>query len=71
MIMKAGHGGSSGRFQRMKEMAEASVLNSTVARITIHSFSGIRFCRLGYSVGLSSCSLMQQRSNDVRYADEL
>jgi len=23
MIMKAGHGGSSGRFQRMKEMAEA------------------------------------------------
>ena len=32
MIMKAGHGGSSGRFQRMKEMAEACILIIIVAQ---------------------------------------
>jgi hypothetical protein len=66
MIMKAGHGGSSGRFQRMQEMAEVSLLSRIWAAGFQRSFvAGFCLCCVGYTVGMSPRSLKLQAPSSL------
>jgi hypothetical protein len=64
MIMKAGHGGSSGRFQQMQEMAEVSLLSRIWSAGFQRSFvAGFRLCCVGDTVGMPSGSLNLQSAS--------